>query len=149
MGVGVECRVCRLAQTAMLNRLPMVPITDAESALHLASTLRLLRKQARVVVAARHVPESTLRTIELRLTGLYNACGCRTATLFLIIWLTILTGYWLSADAPSFHTLWMLPVAIVSALLALGIGKWLGLVLARSALVKELHQLAGLYKVTP
>lgn len=135
----------RVAKTPMLTAIPMLPIYDAVSARRIAELPYFRRRaRARIVIALRNIPEPEQRRVEVRLNKLYNACGCAASTMALTLTLLILVVLWAWMDR-DWGTAWvMLPGALLASIIAMVIGKFLGLLWARRALKSELLRIAAM-----
>jgi hypothetical protein len=121
---------------------PILPICDAASARRLARALPLHRRQARIAISLRTLPEDQQRRMEARLNRLYNACGCSTGAAALFVAAALWAGAWAWVGGFPGDAAWIVASGLVLAFVAAGAGKTLGLLLATRALRVELLRLA-------
>ena len=133
----------------------MLSASDPSARLKITSAadLRALDKDARtrrrrrakaIAIELPGVKIEDQRRAERAINKAYFACGCAEATLFGLVGLAAAIGWLVLRTGPIGAlpwTWWLLPLAVFAA--ASGIGKWLGRARARSALRREIDNLAA------
>lgn len=119
---------------------PLV-ITDLES-LRSLNNPKLFRPNQPIVIKLPEVPANEAEALAARVNRYRSECGCSLGAK------TMATGFgamvmwiWLSDGVLTMKFLWRLPLAFVVAMLCAGLGKSVGIALARRRLRLELDQL--------
>jgi hypothetical protein len=120
---------------------PPVVITDLES-LRRLSRPKLFRASEPIIINLPGLSPNEAEALAARVNEYRNECGCSLGAKSMAVGFgVIVTWLWIANGVFTMRFAWRLPLAFVFALLCAGVGKSVGIALARQRLRSELNQL--------
>jgi hypothetical protein len=120
---------------------PPVVITDLEL-LRTFSKPKLFRASAPIIIDLPGLSRSEAEALAARVNGYRNECGCSLGAKCMAVGFGAMVAWlWISNGLFTMRFAWRLPLAFLFALLCAGLGKSIGIALARRRLHSELNRL--------
>jgi hypothetical protein len=120
---------------------PPVVISDLESLRSLTKP-KLFRAGEPIIIDLPGLSPNEAEALAARVNGYRNECGCSLGAKCMAAGFgVIVTWLWIANGLFTMRFAWRLPLAFVVALLCAGLGKSVGIALARQRLRLELNQL--------